>query len=190
MINIVMNEHFIKFKETYNTDFFAAIYENSPLEDLGSFRSVIEDANIVLFEEINVLFDKFNMEPNVRNCSLSKVTRPVAPHTNPGNNGLIIFPISGQLEVSFYSYDAPIVNGVTLLSPYPKDRVQMSPEETAKLNSSKFETFVIDEPIAINGRRIFSYKPAGGTQPLIFLLKIPFSMNWESIKTILEKLYD
>lgn len=184
-----MNEHFINFNENYDRDFFEAVYENSRVETYGSFKSVTEDSNIVFYEEVNSLFDKFCIDLNVKNCSLSRIFRQVVPHTNPGNNGLIIFPINGELEVSFYSYDPPIVNGMTMLSPFPNDRVKLSPVETSKLLRSKFETFVVDSPLAINGRRIFSYRPIKGTQPLVFMLKIPFNMSWESIKIILENLY-
>ena len=184
-----MNDHFIKFKESYDKDFFAAVYENNPVEEFGSFRSVTEDSNLIFLEEVNSLFDKFCIDLTARNCALTRVTRQVVPHTNPGNNGLILFPIDGQLEISFFSYDPPIVNGMTMLSPHPKDRVQLSNDETRKLIKSRFETFVVEDPIAINGRRIFSYRPVNGTQPLVFLLKIPFNMSWESIKIILENSY-
>jgi hypothetical protein len=185
-----MDEHFIKVSAEYSKDFFSTIYENNPIKEHGSFRSVTEEAGLTMFEEVNTLFNKFSIDCRESNCSLTTIYRPVAPHTNPGNNGLIILPIDGQLEISFYTYDPPIVDGLTMLSPYPKDRVFLTTDETRKLLNSKISTFVITEPIAVNGRKVFSYRPTGGTIPLVFLLKIPFNMSWELIKTIqLEKLY-
>lgn len=184
-----MEDYFIKFKENYNKEFFATVYENSCTEEVGSYRQIVEDSNIIFHEEINSLFDRCGIDLNAKNCSLARVTRQVLPHTNPGNNGLVIFPIDGMLEMSFYSYNPPIVNGMTMLSPYPKDRVHLSSIEATKLLKSKFETFTIDNPIAVNGRRIFSYRPVKGTQPLIFLLKIPFNMSWDSVKIIIENAY-
>lgn len=184
-----MEEHFIKFTQDYDRDFFTTIYENNAVEESGSFKSVAEDSNIIFLEEINSLFDKFSFDLNPKNCSLSRIFRQVIPHTNPGNNGLIIFPIDGQLEMSFYTYEPPIVNGITMLSPFPKDRMQLTPTETAKLVKSKFETFTIDSPIAVNGRKVFSYRPLKGTQPLVFILKIPFNMSWDSIKILIGNSY-
>lgn len=184
-----MDEHFIKVSAEYSKDFFTTIYENNPIKEYGSFRHVTEEAGLTMLEEVNDLFNKFSIDCRESNCSLTQVYRPVAPHTNPGNNGLIILPISGQLEISFYTYEPPIVNGLTMLSPYPKDRAFLTTEESKKLLDSKISTFVITEPIAVNGRRVFSYRPTGGTIPLVFLLKIPFNINWDLMKIIAENSY-
>ena len=184
-----MNDHYIQFEEEYNKDFFVSLYENNSKILQGSFNTVVEESNLIFYEEINRLFDKFSIEVNNRNCSLAKIVRHVVPHTNPGNNGLIMFPVEGKLEISFYSYEPPIINGMTLLSPYPKDRVILSAVQAANLMKSKFETFIVDKPIAINRRKIFSYRPVNNSQQLLFLLKIPFSINWSNIQTNIESTY-
>lgn len=183
-----MKDHFIDINIDYDTDALASMYNNaSGLSRTGPFAAV--DADLTLFETVSDLFDKFNLPLNKNNCSLTTIQRPVPIHTNPGNNGLIIFPLSGELQVEFYSAEAPVINGLTMLTPYLKDRPPMSKEDIAVILNSKFVSKVVKTPIAINGRKIYSYYPTNGTVPLVFLLKIPFGIDWSQIQDLTEKLY-
>jgi hypothetical protein len=159
------------------------MYDENALVAQGPFKYVNTD--ITVFEAVVELFDKFNLPLNNNNCSLTTICRAVDIHTNPGNNGLIIFPLLGELEVGFYSAEAPIVNGLTMLSPYLKDRPPMSVESIKTILNSKFATKTITTPIAINGRKIYSYRPVNGTIPLVFIIKIPFGVEWVQLQQII-----
>ena len=152
-----MKDHFIDVDVEYNKDAFIAMYDDTLLTTHGSFVSVSSD--LTGYEDVVELFDKFCLPLNNNNCSLSTISKPVAIHTNPGNNGLIVFPLKGELEIKFYSANPPIVKGLPMLTPHLKDRPQMSLNEINAINDSKIATKIITKPIAINGRRIYSYKP-------------------------------
>lgn len=186
-INTPMRDHFIDVNVEYNKDAFVAMYSDTSLTTYGSFASVSSD--LTGYEDVAELFDKFCLPLNNNNCSLSKIIKPVAIHTNPGNNGLIVFPLTGELEVKFYSASPPIVNGLPMLTPHLKDRPHMSLDEINTINNSKIATKIITKPIAINGRKIYSYRPIGNSFPLVFLLKIPFGVEWAQLQTIIENLY-
>lgn len=182
-----MKDHFIKINVEYDIDALSAMYNTTMLSKTGPFVSVNED--ITVSEAVSDLFEKFNLPMNNNHCSLTSINRSVGIHTNPGNNGLIIFPLSGDLQVEFYSASAPIINGLTMLSPYLKDRPPITVEDTNAILDSKFASVVVDTPIAVNGRRIYSYTPINGTTPLVFLLKIPFGVDWQQIQILTEKFY-
>jgi hypothetical protein len=178
-----MKDHFIDINLEYDIGSLVALYDETSLVSQGPFVHVGTD--ITVSETVVELFDKFNLPLNNNNCSLTTIRRAVDIHTNPGNNGLIIFPLLGDLEVGFYSAEAPIVNGLTMLSPYLKDRPPISAESIKTILNSKFATKTITKPIAINGRKIYSYRPVNGTIPLVFLIKIPFGVEWDQLQQII-----
>lgn len=182
-----MKDHFININVEYDIDALSAMYDTPMLSRTGPFVSVNED--ITVSEAVSELFDKFNLPLNNSNCSLTTIHKSVEIHTNPGNNGLIIFPVLGELQVEFYSAAPPIVNGLTMLSPNLKDRPRMTAEEVAEIKNSKIASIIVNSPIAINGRRIYSYAPANATIPLVFVLKIPFDVDWKQIQLLTEKFY-
>ena len=179
-----MRDHFIDINIAYDVDALVSMYDETLLVSQGPFKYLNTD--ITAYEAVVDLFDKFNLPLNNNNCSLTTICKAVGIHTNPGNNGLIVFPLLGDLEVEFYSAEAPLVNGLTMLSPYLKDRPPISPDEIKTILNSKSATKVINRPIAINGRKIYSYRPVNGTIPLVFLLKIPFGVEWSQLQKIIE----
>jgi hypothetical protein len=183
-----MKDHFIDINFDYDKDALESMFRNSSdISRTGPFTFV--DSDITVLETVSNIFDKFNFPLFNHHCTLTTIRRAVPIHTNPGNNGLIVFPVSGELNVEFYSAPAPVVNGLTLLSPYLKDRPPMTAQEIDEIQNSKFASKVVKNPIAINGRKIYSYYPALGTMPLVFILKIPFEMDWTQIQNLTENLH-
>lgn len=121
---------------------------------------------VALFEQCPFIsHNRFNVE-------LGIIDRYVPPYISPGNNGLVLFPISGTLKLNFYSYPGTRET----LGPF-------IPKTTKLLNeieSTLIEAVLIDRPTVFNGLVTHSYGPVGDPA-LLAVLKIPLDMDWNNI---------
>lgn len=126
-------------------------------------ENIIEEPSIVdVFEHFNMIpYNKFNFE-------LVEISSYVPPYISPRNNGLIIFPLLGELQINFYSYQGTRES----LSPYRK----IIKEEVDEIESTLIETVEINKPMAFNGMVAHSY---GSTKAVVIaVLKIPLGIQW------------
>jgi hypothetical protein len=184
-------DHYKQFDVEYDRKvlsdlFYEYIYDFPSERNLRSpFKALSENIDLTSHEVVSALFDAVPTIP-VRGhaTALCEVTRPVHIHCNPKNNGVIFFPISGSLEVSFFSYNPPVdETGRPMFSPMPDERPKLTEEETQAMENSLIEKIIVDRPIAINGLKLYSYAPASLEPPLVFVLKIPMEVNWNDILT-------
>lgn len=132
------------------------------------------DPDLIMHAHPEPLID-IGYELNERDVMLSLIESPVGLHCNPGNNGLLIVPLSGALNFKFYSYPAPKVNGLTSFSPS---------DTTPEVEQTLVETLTnVTTPIAFNGRMIHEYYPTGPT--IFYARKIPLTFSWEQILQML-----
>lgn len=129
---------------------------------------------VKLFEEFN--FIKFTQ----KNLFLGEIIKESPPYINPGNNGQIMFPLLGELEVTFYSYPGEMVEGRPVLLPNRKNQ-----ELTNKILSTKTETILVNKPTVINGLVTHSYKPSSN-RAVIAALKLPLDYSWNEIIEFIE----
>lgn len=159
-----------KFNFNYDADELLKLFDSS--------KKVINNVWIQVADDIttdwNILpfFRKFYFIKSHQACmSLGSVLKPSSPYVNPGNNGLIFFPLKGSLGCSFYSYQPPIVNGRPHLPPGNKLDNEIKP--------LKSEVITIDGPTAINGLIPHSYELTGPF--MFFVLKIPPDVDWNVV---------
>ena len=104
-----------KFEFSYNKNFLLELFNSLEKEDANWY---INCKNIPV--ESLPLITMFNRNLTVNEYGLSKLVKNMKLHINPNNNGLIIFPICGLIEVfwedsSCIFIDQPtIINGKVL----------------------------------------------------------------------------
>jgi len=159
----------------YDSDILLDLFHKSNKNLKGIMYEVTDPIDfefsiIKLFELFN--FIKFNR----KNIFLGEIVKESPPYINPGNNGQIIFPLFGELELSFYSYSGELINGRPTLPPNWKNK-----ELVDTVLSTKTDTVVINKPIIINGLIAHSYKPLNG-RSIIAALKLPLDYSWDETK--------
>ena len=183
------DDHFFQFNLTYDKNQILELYEQYihefPAEhNLKSpFLSISDSIALTDCPAIAKIMDCVPVIP-VRTSSyqLTSIYKNVHAHTNPGNNGTIFFPVSGELEVDFYSWPAPLdEHGRPLLSPMPGNRHEFTSEEKDDLDNSLFTTIKVDRPIAINGLKVHGYRPVSLEPPLCFVIRIPLDLSWDDL---------
>ena len=128
--------------------------------------------------EFKPFLDKFQFVPHYDDCvEISELTQGTNPHINPGNNGLLIFPISGTVSLKVYSYVPQ--------KRYEKGRpfidIKNLPESALNdIKASMTETINITEPIVVNGLMTHSLEPID-TPAVILVLKMPVSVQWNDV---------
>ena len=156
------------FNFEYDTDELLKLFDDSTKAISNLWLEVTDDVT----SDWNVLpfFGKFDFIRNHKgNMALASVlTSSTNPYVNPGNNGLIFFPLVGSLECSFYSYQPPLVDGRPHLPPRNELRNVVKP--------TKCDVVIIDKPTAINGLIPHSYELSGLFK--CFILKIPLNIDW------------
>lgn len=156
------------FNFDYNTDELLKLFDDSTKVISNLWLEVTDDVT----SDWNVLpfFSKFDfIRSHTGNMALASVlSSSTNPYVNPGNNGLIFFPLAGSLECSFYSYQPPLVDG----------RPHLPPRNSLKkvIEPTKCDVVTIDKPTAINGLIPHSYELSGPFK--CFILKIPLNINW------------
>lgn len=161
----------------YNKSELLKLFILSNKANVKSLYEVVDD--IKDNEYVVDLFRQFKIIPhNKFNIALGEFQRQVLPYISPGNNGLIIFPLSGSIEFNFYSYGEDFKR--EQLSPY---RVN-DPEEISTIRKTLKETLIIEQkPVAINGLITHDYRPLVGPA-VAMILKIPLSVDWQDILLI------
>ena len=164
----------------YDKESLLALFNNSPKGNFHKHFLEVALPNISHRIELSNFFSVFHyITQTDRNIALQEITSEVLPYVSPGNNGLIIFPISGALEVSFYDY-TPLVNEDSRPQLLPKDAADI----LDKITATRCKTIIIDKPTAINGLIVHSYKPLS-TPTIVFCLKIQPSLSWDELLTFL-----
>lgn len=164
----------------YNKETLLALFNDSPKGNYHKHFVEVSLPNIAHHIELSNFFSVFDyITQTDRNVALQEITSEVAPYISPGNNGLIIFPILGALEVSFYNY-IPTTDHTGRPQLLPKESTDIISEITA----TRCKTIVIDKPTAINGLVVHSYKPLS-TPTIVFCLKIQPSLSWNELLTFL-----
>jgi hypothetical protein len=136
-------------------------------------------------ESLSPFFTKFNFIPkNDLSVELAEFVNITKPHINPGNNGLLIFPVSGSMTLNTYSYMTTTVddNGRPTM-----DFLNMSEEEIDVIEGTKTGSVVIDTPIAVDGLTTFSLEPTE-VNTVVLVMKIDKNQSWESVVEILESM--
>jgi hypothetical protein len=189
-------EHYKQFNFDYDRKalldlYYEYIYEFPSERNIRSpFKALSENIDLTSHATVSKIFDQVPAIPRKPYFStLCEITKSVRYHCNPRNNGTIFFPVSGSLDVTFYSFNPPLdSSGRPTFSPMPEDRPILTAEEQADLDSSVFETVSLDNgPIAINGLKLHSYQPTSLEPPVIFVLKIPMEVNWLDVITSIGK---
>lgn len=181
----MITEYYKELDTTYNIDGLYSIFLDhikSCTNTNGAFVDVGDVVDLTSFSETMELFDKFPWIPCVSGyAALSSLVRRTHLHTNPGNNGYIVFPLHGNIKMKFYDYLAPLVDGRPTLSPIPGNRVNWTNEDETVARASLAETIVITKPTAINGLKIHSLEPNDLSSTVFFALKFPLSLEWHRV---------
>jgi hypothetical protein len=157
-----------KFDFDYDANELLKLFDDSAKVISNLWLQVTDD----ITSDWNVLpfFSKFDfIRSHTGNMALASVLASTThPYVNPGNNGLIFFPLTGSLECSFYSYQPPLVDG----------RPHLPPRNSLGdiIRPLKSNVVIIDKPTAINGLIPHSYELNGPFK--CFVLKIPLNINW------------
>jgi hypothetical protein len=130
---------------------------------------------MALMQERRPLFSELGMHQNSSDVMLCSIEKATGLHCNPGNNGLAILLLEGQLNFDFYSYKAPMVEGKTSFMPG-----DTTPEV---INTHQTMIRGLDKPMVFNGRLIHNYWPT--TKAVFYAVKIPLGYSWEKTITLL-----
>ena len=121
------------------------------------------------------LFEELGMHQNPSDMMLCSIERETGLHCNPGNNGLAILPLEGELNFDFYSFKPPIVEGKTTFMPSDTTPVVLETHQTMIRG--------LDKPLVFNGRLIHNYWPT--TRAVFYAVKVPLGYSWEKTITLL-----
>lgn len=119
------------------------------------------------------------------NIGLTRITSSTIPYVSPGNNGLIILPVENPVTVKFYSYRPPIKNGRPYLDPV---EVTRNAALSAEVTATYTESVLVDKPTAFNGLKPHSVHVEPGNPALVFIIKIPKEMSWDTVEYALDDL--
>jgi len=149
-------------------------------KDISKKNFVEATGDLINNPEVSRLLELFPfITPVSLAVGLAQLRIDVRPYINDGNNGLIIFPVYGNLDFKFYSYQAPIVNGRPSLSPARNAvplELLLDIEENQVL-----ESFIVDKPVAINGLVPHSYHVTNNRNPVFLVFKIPLDVTWDTV---------
>lgn len=158
----------------YDKDHLLALFRSAK-KSLAK-KNFIEATDVVDDPEISRLLNMFPYVPPLDpSVGLVQLRTDVRPYINDGNNGMIIFPIFGKLDVRFYSYQAPVVDGRPSLSPA---QGAVSDELLAQVETTVSETLIVDKPTLINGQVVHSFHVYNNQNPVFLALKTPLEVEW------------
>lgn len=179
----------ITFNFDYDKTELLNLFNNSEKQYLTKYSRTSANLDMGIAE--SELFSRyFNEFPFISkfdlNIELLQITGNVRPHINPGNNGFLMFPVSGNpLIVNTYSYVTPYKHPN---SDRPMiDAINMSEEGVAAIESTLVDSKAITQPIAINGLHTFSMRVSEEPYPIVLLLKIPMAVNWATVYNYLRQ---
>ncbi len=123
-------------------------------------------------------FDTFPFIPkNDLSIDLLQVTANHRPHINPGNNGLLVFPLDGGFILNTYSYQVTTFDSTGRPT---MDFSTMTPADYAEIESTLIDSVVITTPVAIDGLTTFSFHLDDNNPVTLLILKIDKNCNWET----------
>jgi hypothetical protein len=155
--------------------FLDLFYTNS--KDMSSKVFTKSKVNLLNVKEINEIFEYFKFIPyDLRSIDLVKIENSVGPYINPKNNGLILLPLSGTLDIIFYDYVPTYKNNRPILDPNTKK----SEELLKKIEDSYIEAIKVSSPVAFNGLIPHKYTP--NREFISIILKIPFNYKWDDVQ--------
>ncbi len=102
------------------------------------------------------------------------------PHTNTGNAGLVIFPVTGSMVIDCYNYVPPRdCDGKPIL--------KSSPDNLSKeILDTHYLSHVIDKPIIVDGRGVYRLcRQLNKPTPVALVFKLDLNINWDDIKLAL-----
>ena len=172
-------------------------YDKTELLDLfnNSERLVLNNFNRVVailgdnFSKLPIFtryLDMFNFIPKSDlSIELLQITGNSKPHINPGNNGLLIFPVSGTpLILNTYSYTTPHKDENGRLE---MDSRSMSSDEISAIESTLIESVPIEHPIAVDGLTTLSFHVTTEPYPIVLVLKINKMVDWADVYSFIKR---
>lgn len=177
-----------QFNFTYDAAALKAVdlkYDSSPRLVKGPYHQL--DVAILKEPTVVEIMKKFEFIGNylIHNIGLTRIIASTTPYISPGNNGLIILPVENPLTVNFYSYRAPLKNGRPTLDPV---EVKQNPTLTSEIVATQTSSILVDRPTAINGLKPHSVHVDPANPSLVFLIKIPKEMSWDTVEYVLDEL--
>lgn len=175
-----MTSSHIDIKFDYQKQELLNLFNNSPKTQPTNSSRIVADLgkNAIDSTLLAPFFNKFSFIPkNDLSYELIQLLEKTRPHINPGNAGLLIFPVNGLLTLNTYSYVTPTKDSNGRLT---MDFLNMSDEEITEIEKTKIESVGIASPTAVDGLTTFSLEP---TEPetIILVLKIDISSSWEQV---------
>lgn len=173
---------YTKINFSYDKQSLLNLFTNSPKEVTPKITHAEISDGFCDLPEFDVFFEKFKMIPRHNGYpALSEITATLPPHANPGNNGLIIFPVAGIVRLTTYEYDLhrQDSNGDSVI-----DNSVVNNNTLNEIETTLLETYDIVEPIVIDGKKTHTFSPVE-SPAIIFVLKIP---NLVSVTQILNSL--
>lgn len=172
----------ININYTYDANSILEVFNNaekyttprSPMQLMAKLgKAVYDDPLFAPF------FDTFPFVPkNDLSIDLLQLTANQKPHINPGNNGLLIFPLDVGFILNTYSYQTPTVDdtGRPVMDP-----TTITPADYVEIETTLIESVLITTPVAIDGLTTFSIHLDEGTPSSTFLvLKIDKNTSWST----------
>lgn len=171
-----------KFNYTYDKAALAALdqeFNDAPRLTKGPYQSL--DSVILNNDLVKKIIQDFRPvigDSILHQVGLTRIVDGSTPYISPGNNGLIFLPVSGNLQVKFYSYRPTIQNGRPTLDPAI---VTQNADLKNSIIETLSETINIDQPTAINGLKVHSVSVDSSAPALAFIVKIPKDVSWDAV---------
>ena len=173
----------ININHTYDASSILEVFNNAekysppPMAGQANIATLGSEAyNDPLFAPF---FDKFPFIPkNDLSIDLLQLTGNQRPHINPGNNGLLIFPLDVGFILNTYSYQTTTVDDAGRPT---MNFGTMTVADFDAIETTLIESVMITTPVAIDGLTTFSMHLDGGTPPTLLVLKIDKTINWSTV---------
>jgi hypothetical protein len=151
----------------YNTSTTAVLHADLPV---GISTSTVFDS---YFDRVTTAI----VPRDDRSIELCGIAKGVVPKINPNNNGIIVFPVSGETILKTYSYVPPVDSS---------GRPTMDNVDTATILSTLVSSTSITSPTVINGLTVYSISRDENQFPVVLLLKIGKNVSWDTVCATLD----
>lgn len=179
---------YYKFDFSYDPTAFLTLFNDSTKSSLSNFNRILANlpSGICETDLMKPFFDAFNFIPkNDLSIEILQLTGNSKPHINPGNNGIILFPLQGSILLNHYSY----------ITPYKDEnrrpvmnQQNMSDAELLAIESTKIDTTVIDRPTLIDGLQTMSFH-MNSPEPIVLALKVNKIRDWFDVYNFTKKYF-
>lgn len=92
-------QYYKKFVKDYDKDTLVSLYNSLPKNNKGYYQEFVLDSTII--DLISYGETLFGRELNTNEYCLIELTKQSGFHTNPRNNGIIVFPVLGVASFDF-----------------------------------------------------------------------------------------